>query len=224
MKHGSLFTNIGGFDLAADWMGWETVFHCEINKFGKRILKYYWPDADPIDDIKQTDFSIYRGRIDVLSGGDPCQRNSNANRSGEKVAESLGGEYIRVVSQIMPRWIIRENPATIRKDAPWPAWRFAAELENLGYVVPTPFKLRACCTGARIRRERLFVLGYLPCSDSEGLEGNERKEMEGSKQRRSNANSPGPTWLHAPPRFSLNLIGFPENWTELPFLNGENSH
>ena len=45
MTHGSLFSGIGGFDLAASWMGWENVFHCEINPFGQKILKYYWPDA-----------------------------------------------------------------------------------------------------------------------------------------------------------------------------------
>ena len=39
MKHGSLFSGIGGFDLAAEWMGWENIFHCEWNKFGQKILK-----------------------------------------------------------------------------------------------------------------------------------------------------------------------------------------
>lgn len=45
MKHGSLFSGIGGFDLAAEWMGWENIFHCEWNEFGKKVLNYYWPKA-----------------------------------------------------------------------------------------------------------------------------------------------------------------------------------
>jgi DNA (cytosine-5)-methyltransferase 1 len=66
MIHGSLFSGIGGFDLAAEWMGWENAFHCEWNPFGQRVLKYYWPNATSYADITQTDFTIWRGRIDVL--------------------------------------------------------------------------------------------------------------------------------------------------------------
>lgn len=69
LKHGSLFSGIGGFDLAAQWMGWDNVFHCEINPFCQNILKYYWPNAKSHSDIRATDFTIYRGLIDVLSGG-----------------------------------------------------------------------------------------------------------------------------------------------------------
>jgi DNA (cytosine-5)-methyltransferase 1 len=71
MKHGSLFSGIGGFDLAAEWMGWTNVFHCEYNPFGQRVLKHYWPESISYGDIKQTDFTIHRGEIDVLSGGFP---------------------------------------------------------------------------------------------------------------------------------------------------------
>lgn len=46
MNHGSLFSGIGGFDLAAEWMGWNNIFHCEWNPFGQRVLKHYWPNAD----------------------------------------------------------------------------------------------------------------------------------------------------------------------------------
>jgi DNA (cytosine-5)-methyltransferase 1 len=46
MRHGSLFSGIGGFDLASEWMGWENVFHCEWNEFGKKVLHHYWPNAE----------------------------------------------------------------------------------------------------------------------------------------------------------------------------------
>ena len=59
MKHGSLFSGIGGFDLAAQWMGWENVFSCEINPFGRKILEYYWPNAKHYEDINKTDFTIH---------------------------------------------------------------------------------------------------------------------------------------------------------------------
>jgi len=71
MKHGSLFSGIGGFDLAAEWMGWENVFHCEWNEFGQKVLKHYWPNAILYEDITKTDFGIHRGTIDIVSGGFP---------------------------------------------------------------------------------------------------------------------------------------------------------
>jgi len=80
MRHGSLFSGIGGFDLAAEWMGWENVFHCEWNEFGRKVLNHYWPNAKSYEDITQTDFSIHRGKIDVLTGGFPCQPYSNAGK------------------------------------------------------------------------------------------------------------------------------------------------
>tara|TARA_R110000868_G_scaffold279782_1_gene539851 strand:- start:516 stop:869 length:354 start_codon:yes stop_codon:yes gene_type:complete len=70
MKHGSLFSGIGGFDLAAEWIGWENIFHCEWNPFSQKILKHHFPKSISYDDIKKTDFSIHKGAIDIISGGD----------------------------------------------------------------------------------------------------------------------------------------------------------
>lgn len=69
--HGSLFSGIGGFDLAAEWMGWTNVFHCEVEPFCKKVLSYYWPESISYDNITKTDFGTHRGAIDVLSGGFP---------------------------------------------------------------------------------------------------------------------------------------------------------
>lgn len=217
MNHISLFSGIGGFDLAAEWMGWNNIANCEINPFCRRILNYYWPNSISYADIKTTDFSIHRGQIDIVTGGDPCQRNSNANRSGDEVAESLGGEFIRAITQIMPRWVVRENPATIRKDAPWPAWRFAKSLESIGYVVPNPLKLRVCCTGGRIRRERLFVLGYLPGAMHERLQRDECQEMERTRSWRQNPNIAGPDWRHTDAEILSKFNGIPSELDGITF-------
>jgi len=61
LTHGSLFSGIGGFDLAAEWMGWKNIFHCEWNPFGQKILKHYWPNSISYADITKTDFTIHRG-------------------------------------------------------------------------------------------------------------------------------------------------------------------
>lgn len=67
MRHGSLFSGIGGFDLAAQWMGWENVFHCEWNEFGQRVLHHYWPDAYSISDIHDLTVDNY-GNLLYLCG------------------------------------------------------------------------------------------------------------------------------------------------------------
>lgn len=110
MRHGSLFSGIGGFDLAAEWMGWKNVFHCEINPFGQKVLHHYWPNAIQYSDITKTDFSKHEGTIDIISGGFPYQPYSNAGkRKGKEDERHLWPEMLRAIRQIQPRWIVGEN-------------------------------------------------------------------------------------------------------------------
>lgn len=110
MKQASLFSGIGGFDLAAQWIGWENEFHCENNEFGKKILKYYWPKAISYDDITQTNFTVHRGSIDVLTGGFPCQPFSvSGKRGGTKDDRYLWPEMRRAYNEIRPNWLVCEN-------------------------------------------------------------------------------------------------------------------
>ena len=62
MTHGSLFSGIGGFDLAAAWAGWTNVFNCEIDPFCRRVLKYHFPESEQYEDIRTTDFTVWRDR------------------------------------------------------------------------------------------------------------------------------------------------------------------
>lgn len=115
MKHGSLFSGIGGFDLAAEWMGWDNVFHCEWIESKQNVLKNNFPKSKSYGDIQQFDGTVYNGRIDILSGGFPCQDISIANQSkysggGIKGKRSgLWKEYARVVREIRPGIIVFEN-------------------------------------------------------------------------------------------------------------------
>ena len=110
MRHGSLFSGIGGFDLAAEWMGWENVFHCEWNEFGKKILNYYWPNAESFDDITKTDFTKYANKIDIITGGFPCQPYSMAGkRKGKEDERHLWPEMCRAIREIKPKYIVGEN-------------------------------------------------------------------------------------------------------------------
>jgi DNA (cytosine-5)-methyltransferase 1 len=110
LRHGSLFSGIGGFDLAAEWMGWENVFHCEWNEFGQKVLKHYWPNAESFDDITKTNFTKYANQIDILTGGFPCQPYSMAGkRKGKEDERHLWPEMLRAIREIKPKYIVGEN-------------------------------------------------------------------------------------------------------------------
>jgi DNA (cytosine-5)-methyltransferase 1 len=110
MRHGSLFSGIGGFELAATWMYWENIFHCEKDTFCQKVLKYYWPESISYKDIYEFDATIYRGCIDILTGGFPCQPFSVAGkRKGQKDDRYLWPETLRIIEQIRPAWCVFEN-------------------------------------------------------------------------------------------------------------------
>ncbi len=161
MKHGSLFSGIGGFDLAAEWMGWENVFHCEIAEFPRKILNHYWPNADCHEDIKKTDFTKYRGTVDIISGGFPCQPYSNSGkRLGNKDDRHLWPEMLRVIRQVKPQWVVGEN---VRGLLTWNAGmvfhEVCADLENIGYEIQA-FIIPASGINAPHQRERLWIVAY----------------------------------------------------------------
>jgi DNA (cytosine-5)-methyltransferase 1 len=190
MTHGSLFSGIGGFDLAAEWMGWTNVFHCEINEFGQKILKYYWPDAKSHNDIKTTDFSIYRGLIDVLSGGFPCQPYSTAGkRLGKEDERHLWPEMLRAIREIQPRYVVGEN---VRGLTNWNGGvvfdEVQADLEAEGYEV-LPFLLPACGVNAPHRRDRIWFIAYRENCGQQRKEGFDEREEHISDHRRGIRNS-----------------------------------
>jgi len=161
MKHGSLFSGIGGFDLASEWMGWDNVFHCEWNDFGKKVLKYYWPKAISYDDITKTDFTIHRGSIDILTGGFPCQPYSTAGkRLGKEDERHLWPEMLRAIREIQPRWIVGENVlGLVNWNGGLVFEEVQADLENEGYEVQ-PFILPAVSVNAPHRRDRVWFVAY----------------------------------------------------------------
>lgn len=171
MKHGSLFSGIGGFDLAAEWMGWENVFHCEWNQFGQKVLKYYWPNAISYDDITKTDFTIWNGRVDILSGGFPCQPYSMAGkRQGTEDARHLWPEMCRAIRECRPTWIVGENvPGLINWSGGLVFEQVCADLESEGYEVQ-PVVLPASGVNAPHRRDRVWFVAYSHKIQREQLE------------------------------------------------------
>jgi DNA (cytosine-5)-methyltransferase 1 len=161
LRHASLFSGIGGFDLAAEWMGWENVFHCEINDFCQQLLKHYYPGSESYGNIKKTDFRKHRGKIDVLTGGFPCQPFSVAGkRLGKEDERHLWPDMLRAIREIKPTWIVGENVLGIT------SWNggmvfeeVQSDLEAEGYEVQ-PYVLPAAGVGAPHRRDRVWFVAY----------------------------------------------------------------
>ena len=110
MTHASVFSGIGGPEVAATMLGWENLFHCEINPFGRAVLDYWYPNAKSYDDITKTDFTEWRGRVDVLTGGFPCQPFSYAGqRRGAEDDRYLCPYMFKCIDTIRPTWVVAEN-------------------------------------------------------------------------------------------------------------------
>ena len=180
LSHGSLFSGIGGFDLAAEWVGWNNRFHCEWNEFGQRILKHYWPNAESYGDITKTDFTIWRGRIDVLTGGFPCQPYSLAGkRLGKDDERHLWPEMLRAIHEISPRYIVGENVAGLL------SWNgglvfdeVQTDLEAAGYEI-LPVILPACAVNAPHKRERVWFIAHARNDGQHGTE-NGQSDFKGN--------------------------------------------
>ncbi len=171
LKHGSLFSGIGGFDLAAAWLGWDNVFHCEIDPFCRKVMQYYFPKSKAYENIKETDFTEQRGQVDIITGGFPCQPYSLAGkRLGTGDPRHLWPEMLRAIREIRPGWIVAEN---VRGLLSWGEGlvfeAVCADLEAEGYKV-LPFLIPAAGVNAPHRRERIWIVAYAQCYDDLGAQ------------------------------------------------------
>lgn len=160
--HASLFSGIGGFDLAAEWAGFVNKFNCDTDPFCRRVLEYHFPHAKQYTDICTTDFSVWRNRIVVLSGGFPCQPFSSAGkRRGTEDDRYLWPQMLRAVREIRPRWVVGENVLGIVNWSQGLVFeQVCADLETEGYSVQ-PYVLPACGVDAPHRRYRTWFIAHL---------------------------------------------------------------
>jgi DNA (cytosine-5)-methyltransferase 1 len=179
MRHGSLFSGIGGFDLAAEWMGWENVFHCEWNTFGQKVLHHYWPNAEQFTDITKSDFTKYANTIDILTGGFPCQPYSSAGkRLGKEDERHLWPEMLRAIREIQPRWVVGENVlGLVNWSGGLVFHEVQADLEAEGYEVQ-PYVLNAASIGAPHKRDRVWFVAHSKLY-ANGLRGERRMDLGG---------------------------------------------
>jgi len=191
LRHLDLFSGIGGFSLGLEATGgFKTVAFCDIEEFPRKVLQKHWPHVKQYTDIKELDYDKLRSdgiisdnkKIDIITGGYPCQPFSVAGRKkGEKDPRHLWPEYFRLVQELRPTWVIGENVGGHIKLG------LDTVLENLeseGYAVRT-FSIPASAIGANHKRERIWIVAN---TDSGGNKGEKSrgigKENEEEKRDR----------------------------------------
>ena len=173
MTHLSLFSGIGGLDLAAEWAGFTTVGQCEFADYPTKVLEKQWPDVPRWRDIRTlTKESFYertgQRTVDVISGGFPCQPFSVAGKQkGKEDDRYLWPEMLRVIRELRPHCVVGENVPGILKIA---AGQVVKDLERAGYHVIV-FHYEAAAVGAWHRRARVFFVGLADVADTERKEG-----------------------------------------------------
>lgn len=161
MRHGSLFSGIGGFDLAAQWMGWENVFQVEIDPFCNNVLKKHFPQTEKYGDIKKFEGTKYHGAVDVISGGFPCQPFSLAGeQKGRSDERFLWPEMLRVIRECGPEWVVGENVyGIINSDGGMVFEDVFNSLDLQGYETLAVI-IPACAVGRNHIRERTWFIAH----------------------------------------------------------------
>lgn len=201
MKLISLFSGIGGFELAAESVGWEVLASCEINPFGRRVLEYYWPESYLHDDVhtltyEKLDHELtkrfgpeWRSDDIVLVGGFPCQPYSLAGkRKGKDDSRHLWPEMLRIIREVQPTWVVGENVyGLVNWNEGLVFEEVSADLENEGYEVQ-PYILPAVSVGAVHRRDRVWFVAHsrklrLEQREASGTMGAGQEEIRGERNK-----------------------------------------
>lgn len=212
MNHASLFSGIGGAEVAASMMGWQNLFHCEIQEFPRKVLDYWFPNSESYEDITKTDFTKWHGKVDVLTGGFPCQPFSLAGRrKGADDNRYLWPQMLRAIRQIHPTWVVGENVAGIktmvescqvtqmgrtddlfeenyiyREESRFTLDKICADLEAEGYSVQ-PIVIPACSVGAPHRRDRVWIvarrISTTPSNPNSSNDNRRSEEIQGKSQK-----------------------------------------
>ena len=176
LTHLSLFSGIGGLDLAAEWAGFRTVGQCEWADYPRKVLEKHWPDVPKWRDICEfTANDFFRrtgclpGGVTCISGGFPCQPHSIAGKRKASCDErDLWPEFRRVVSEIRPQWVVAENVRGLLSSE---GGRFflgiLRDFAELGYDVGWGIT-SAAAVGAIHKRERIAIVARNTNSKQQG--------------------------------------------------------
>lgn len=186
MRIGSLFSGIGGLELGLEMAGvGHTVWQVEIDPFCRRVLAKHWPSAERFEDVKSVG-AANLSLVDLICGGFPCQDVSSAGKRAGLAGEKSGlwFEYLRIVEELRPRFVVVENVASGKR-----AWLPTVRrgLHLLGYS-STAVALSAADVGAPHLRRRVFVIADTD-SDSEHARAIDAEVAKSSEPRVANSAS-----------------------------------
>jgi len=166
VRYASVCSGIGSCRLAAP-DDWECAFFAEIEPFPSAVLAHHFPEVPNLGDISKIDGFAWRGKIDALVGGTPCQDLSVAGRRAGLAGKESGlfWEFVRLVREIEPRWVVFENvPGLLSSNEGRDMIAVLDAFEELGYVLDADI-LDAQFFGVPQRRRRIFIV----CQRSENL-------------------------------------------------------
>lgn len=196
----SLFTGIGGFDLAAETLGWNILFQSEIDEYCIKVLEKQFPNVVKYGNINEIKATKYRGHVDVVAGGFPCQPFSNAGlQQGAEDPRFLWPQMYRVIRECRPTWVIAENVLGLISNADGLVFeQVCTDLESEGYEVQ-PFVIPAAGKDSFQERKRVWIIA---CLDSVRSQENKVTSGEHFKAfRQTKKQLPGcayfESWFHS---------------------------
>lgn len=198
MKVLDLFSGIGGISLGLERAGMETVAFCEQNKHAQAILKKHWPNVPIYDDVCEVNGEQFRGAIDLVCGGFPCQDVSGAGKqagfSGER--SSLYVEMLRIISECRPRYALFENVTGLLTGdrGRWFA-KFLYDLAAIGYDAEWHC-ISASYLSAPHHRDRVWIIAY-PSSNNGHAIANEESGKQRKEQSLANVAASSKNVTHA---------------------------
>jgi len=155
LTHLDLFSGIGGFALAAEEVGFETIGFCELADYPAKVLKRHWPSVPNHGDIRK----VKGIKADLVTGGFPCQPFTTlGQRRGKNDDRWLWPEMCRVIAEAEPAWIVGENVAGFIHVG---LETVLSDLVGLGFEA-WPVVIPACAIGAHHRRDRVWILAWNP--------------------------------------------------------------
>ncbi len=161
--HLNIFSGAGGFEYAAEAVGWENIASCEINRYARQLLQLRFPDTTVHADATDTDFRKYRNAVDVLTMSPPCQPHSNMGaRRGRDDGRDLLDLCPRILDAIRPRVCVLENvPGLLSSESGMALWSLLHHMESAGngYTV-LPLLIPAGAAGALHLRTRLWLVAH----------------------------------------------------------------
>lgn len=213
VTHLSLFSGIGGIDLAAEWAGFRTVAFVERDPFCQRVLAKHWPEVPIYDDVQRFDGRQYRG-VGLLTGGFPCQDVSIANPAGAGIDGERSGLWphlVRIAEESEAAWLVVEN---VRQLINRGGERVCAALEAAGYKV-WPLVVCAGSAGAPHLRPRVFLVAYSEGKSGLQAHSSQVPQRSGSRARgaargMAGDSSPGAYWAINQPPVPGMASGFPD--------------